>query len=134
MEKRCDFLRRVVQNLALPNVQVVCNRAEQWGRSEKRACYQMVTARAVAKLGVLCEYALPLLAEGGYFFAYKGAKAEEEIGEAQNALDLLGGAVVKKYPYTLLEPGERCIVAVEKKGPTPEKYPRRAGVPERKPL
>ena len=114
-------------------MQVVCNRAEVWGR-EQRAAYDMVTARAVAKLSVLSEYALPLLKKGGCFFAYKGAKARDEIAESDTALALLGGSVEEVYYYNLSQPGERCIVAIKKEKDTPEKYPRRVGIPEKKPL
>ena len=134
MEKRCAFLRQTAEELQLNNITVVCDRAENWGRGEGRAAYDMVTARAVARLNLLSEYALPLLKNGGYFCAYKGAKATEEISEAKNALALLGGGEAETHPYSLLEPGERCIVTVKKTGDTPEKYPRRVGVPEKKPL
>lgn len=134
MEKRCVFLRKVVDTLSLTNVKVCCDRAENWGRSEKRSGYGLVTARAVSSFRVLLEYALPLLKKEGYFFAYKGAKAEEEIKEAEKALSLLGGKVIDVYPYQLLEPGERCIIATQKQSETKEKYPRRVGIPEKKPL
>lgn len=134
MEKRCNFLREVAKKLGLDNITVVCSRAEAWGRKEGRDAYHIVTARAVARLAVLCEYALPLLDIGGIFCAFKGAKAEEELTEAQNALFILGGAVKNKYDYTLLEPGKRCITVIEKISSTPEKYPRRIGIPEKKPL
>ncbi|MCI8335948.1 MAG: 16S rRNA (guanine(527)-N(7))-methyltransferase RsmG [Peptococcaceae bacterium] len=134
MEKRCNFLRQVVEALSLENVTIVCDRAETWGRGEGRSNYDMVTARAVARLSILCEYALPLLKTSGVFCAFKGAKAEEELAEAQNAIITLGGRVKGQYPYALLEPGERCITVIEKISPTAEKYPRRVGVPEKKPL
>lgn len=134
MEKRCGFLREVARNLALDNVTVICHRAEEWGRGEGRSAYDMVTARAVARLAVLCEYALPLLAIGGIFYAYKGAKATEELAEAQNAIKILGGVVKNQCDYELLEPGKRCITVIEKISPTPGKYPRRVGMPEKKPL
>lgn len=134
MEKRCNFLRAVAENLSLNNVTIVCDRAETWGRGEGRGSYDMVTARAVARLAVLCEYALPLLKTGGIFCAFKGAKAAEELAEAQNATTVLGGMLKGQYAYKLLEPGERCITVIEKQSPTPEKYPRRVGMPEKKPL
>lgn len=134
MEKRCAFLRQTVAELGLDNVTVVCDRAENHGRGEGRAVYDITTARAVARLNLLSEYALPLLKTGGYFCAFKGAKAAEEISEAGNALTLLGGDKPQTHSYSLLEPSERCIVTVQKVGETPEKYPRRVGVPEKKPL
>ena len=134
MEKRCSFLREVARNLALDNATVVCGRAEAWGRGEGRGGYHMVTARAVARLSILCEYALPLLQIGGIFCAFKGAKAAEEIKEAQNAINTLGGTIKGQYSYRLLEPGERCITIIEKTSATPEKYPRRIGMPEKRPL
>lgn len=134
MEKRCSFLRQAAEKLGLSNVTVVCNRAEVWGQGEGRARYDMVTARAVAKLAILSEYALPLLKKDGYFLAFKGAKAEEERKEAEHALVLLGGVYARRYDYTLLSPGMGSIIAIQKQGETPAKYPRRAGMPEKKPL
>lgn len=134
MEKRCSFLRAVAKDLTLDNVTVVCGRAEAWGREEGRGAYDIVTARAVARLSILCEYALPLLSTGGIFCAYKGAKAAEELKEAQNAITTLGGTMKGQYAYELLEPGKRCITVIEKISSTPEKYPRRVGIPEKKPL
>jgi 16S rRNA (guanine527-N7)-methyltransferase len=95
----------------------------------------LVTARAVAPLTVLLEYALPLLAPGGYFLAYKGPEAQAELDAAQHALLELGGCRRKELSRELrLSFGERRLLVVEKVADTADKYPRRAGMAVKRPL
>ena len=134
--KAVNFLRHVVEMLGLENVSVARDRVEALGRDEAhRGLHDVVTARAVARLSVLVEYALPLLSEGGRLVALKGSDAAQEADAAAPALKALGGRLVEVIPYDLpsLE-RTRNIVVVEKIGPTPEKYPRRIGVARRSPL
>lgn len=100
-----------------------------------REKFDLVTARAVARMSVLSEYCLPLAKVGGKFLALKGPRADEELEDAKSALEKLGGEVVFSRVITL--PGsaeERTLVLVDKVKATPGKYPRQAGTPNRKPL
>jgi len=138
LNKRVAFLEEVCGELELKNVRCVCARAEDLARDEAfRAEFDICTARAVATLRLLLEYALPFLKEGGYLVAMKGAHdaVRSEISEAKNALEILGGELIGVLETALPEDGaERCIVVVQKVRTTPDKYPRRAGIPAKRPL
>ncbi len=135
--KKADFLRHVVGVLGLEDVTVLPVRAEDIGRDPAhRAQYDVALARAVADLRVLAEYALPLLRVGGVLIAQKTlAAAPAEAAAAGPALGVLGGAIQRVVEVNL--PGlrePRALVVVGKAAPTPDKYPRRAGVPAKRPL
>lgn len=134
--KKTAFLRHLVQVLGLEAVQVLTCRAEEAGRSPShREAYDLALARAVAGLPTLVEYALPLVRPGGFFVAYKGREVEEEVSQAQTALDLLGGRLSAICPVEV--PGleaPRHLVIIEKVSPTPERFPRRPGLPAKRPL
>ncbi|HWR39207.1 MAG TPA: 16S rRNA (guanine(527)-N(7))-methyltransferase RsmG [Patescibacteria group bacterium] len=136
LNKRLLFLQEVVDQLELSGVRIVHARAEDAGRDRQhRGKYGVALSRAVARLNVLCELCLPLLQNGGYFVAMKGAQYREELQEADRALTLLGGKVEKVVPVEL--PGledKRAVIYVRKVRSTPADYPRRAGLPEKKPL
>lgn len=136
MQKRAAFLTQVKNQLNLDNVSVLNSRAETAGRDPHyRGKYQVVTARAVTKLAVLAEYALPLLDMGGHFIAMKGSAVDEELAQAQKALEILGCEIEKLVHASLPFCGEkRSFVIIRKCLPTPEKYPRREGMPEKRPL
>ena len=128
--KRVEFLRGVINELSL-NAEAVCLRAEEAGRGAMRESFDAATARAVAPLNVLCELLLPLVRVGGKAVALKGPGA----AAAQNALEALGGrlAAIEEVPI----PGRdwaHTLAVLAKTAPTPEKYPRRVGVPEKRPL
>ena len=131
-EKKAAFLDVAVRGLGLANVDVVAVRSEDLGRdAAHRARYDTVTARALAPVRVLVEYALPLLKVGGAAVLPKGRGAADEVRAAARALEYLGGeAVVYAAPAAFCSP----IVVVRKTTPTPDGYPRRTGVPERRPL
>ncbi|MGI5927356.1 MAG: 16S rRNA (guanine(527)-N(7))-methyltransferase RsmG [Thermacetogeniaceae bacterium] len=134
-KKRTKFLQLVINDLHLKKSLVIWDRLENIGHQrEHRGIYDCAVARALAPLNVLLEYAMPLLHQGGKFVALKGFNIEEEIKEADNALQILGGRLEKVIPYSY--PGERGrhVVIVEKIAVTPDKYPRRAGVPVKRPL
>lgn len=134
--KRLRFLEQVIEKLQLENISCEHARAEDAGRSKKhREAYDIVTARAVARLSVLAEYCLPLVKKGGMFIALKGSKYAEEIAEAQDAVRILGGRLLSSEPARLpgLDDG-RAIVRIEKIRNTPAQYPRKAGTPEKQPL
>ena len=134
--KKVLFLEHIVAELGLHEVQIIKGRAEDLGRQPAhRESYQVALARAVAQLPVLLEYALPLLTMGGRFVAQKGMEIEDEVEAAQAALEVLGGQIKEMKAVHL--PGLealRHLVVVEKVAPTPQKYPRRAGIPAKRPL
>lgn len=134
--KKTAFLRHLVEALELDSVQVLTCRAEEAGRDPShREAYDLALARAVAGLPTLVEYALPLLRLGGLFVAYKGREVEEEVAQAQAALGFLGGRLSAVQPVEM--PGlesPRHLVIIEKVAPTPERFPRRPGLPAKRPL
>lgn len=134
--KKVDFCRHVVRELKLNDVQVIHARAEEVGQmSEHREYYDIAVARAVAQLPVLLEYMLPLVAIGGRAIAQKGETAHSEVQQSTKALGVLGGRVSDIQSLEL--PGVveiRHLVVVDKLQATPGKYPRRPGIPARKPL
>lgn len=136
LNKRLNFLREVVERLGLVGVAVVHARAEEAGRmKDHRDRYMVATSRAVARLNVLAELCLPFVAVGGHFVALKGAQYREELDEAARAIAALGGQVSEVRPVRL--PGlddSRAVIYIRKVSPTPDAYPRRPGLPEKKPL
>lgn len=132
--KKCSFLREVINNLSLKNVEVINGRAEDVAReSSFREKFDCSTARAVAKLNSLCEYCLPFVKLGGNFIAYKG-EAEDEIKEAERAVKILGGRIKETYNYNLFSYGKRSLIDIEKINSTPNAYPRGNGKERSKPL
>ncbi len=133
--KKVDFLNHIIATLGLDETRAVQARAEDLGREPAyREQYDFAVARAVADLPVLAEYALPLVKVGGAVIAQKGIAITEELERAKRAIGVLGGRVgdVRVVQLPGLEP--RHLVVVEKIAPTPPGYPRRAGLPERKPI
>lgn len=134
--KRLKFLQTVIDELGLKGIRCEHLRAEDAGRDKKhREKYDIVTARAVARLSVLSEYCLPLAKKGGMFIALKGSRFAEEITEGENAVKILGGKIISQEQVKLpgLDDG-RAIVKIEKVKNTPAQYPRKAGTPEKQPL
>ena len=134
--KKCDFLKAVVADLQLTDVIVVNGRAEEAGRMvEHREAYDIAIARAVADLPVLAEYLLPFVKVGGIAIAQKSRGAEDELDRADTAILLLGGlgrgVIAVNVPGL---PDERTLIVMEKITATSGDYPRRTGVPSKKPL
>lgn len=124
LNKRITFLNSLVKKLQLENVIALHKRAEDFAK-EKREAFDVVTARAVARLNVLAELCLPLVKIGGLFIAMKGQSGSEELNEAQSALKTLGGEVIKTIEFDLPnDAGKREIIVVKKVKKTPQKYPR----------
>ncbi|MDO4539629.1 MAG: 16S rRNA (guanine(527)-N(7))-methyltransferase RsmG [Syntrophomonadaceae bacterium] len=133
--KKCDFLSRCAGELDLSRVTVLRERAEVIGQSSAwRGHFDLCTSRAVAAARVLLEYGLPLLKEGGRQLMWKSSGWQQEMSEAQNALTVLGGRYDTIWNYDLTGDKDRCIIAVRKTAPTPDAYPRRTGVPSKRPL
>ncbi len=136
LKKRINFLELLVNELGLENVHLVHARAEDFGQEKKnRQAFDVVTARAVARLSVLAEFCLPITKTGGIFAAMKGAKASEELNDSKKAIKTLGGKTRKVETFELpKDAGERSILLIDKIKNTPNKYPRQAGTPNKKPL
>jgi 16S rRNA (guanine527-N7)-methyltransferase len=134
--KKVDFCRHIIATLALENVQVIQDRAENLGQDHRhRQRYDWAIARAVANLPVLVEYLLPFVKVGGTVVAMKGESGPAEAHQAEYATGLLGGHLRKLVPVTL--PGvveERYLVVIDKIAATPANYPRRVGIPAKRPL
>ncbi len=134
--KKVEFCRQITIALGLTSCQSIQARAEELGLSiEHREKYDAATARAVAGLPVLCEYLLPLVKVGGMMLAQKGESAPDELIQAKNAILKLGGKSNELIPVTL--PGledRRYLIAIRKISPTPTGYPRRTGLPAKKPI
>ena len=134
--KKANFCLHLVKKLGLEDVSVLTARAEEIGQlNEYRQKYDWAVARSVANLPVLVEYLLPLVKVGGRILAQKGENAHIEANAAKNALTLLGGQLRQLIPVTL--PGvveERFLIVIDKIAATPPIYPRRTGIPIKKPL
>ncbi|MDW0116474.1 16S rRNA (guanine(527)-N(7))-methyltransferase RsmG [Sporosarcina thermotolerans] len=136
LNKRITFLHELAKELKLSNVEFVHSRAEDFGQNPKyREQFDIVTARAVARLSVLSELCVPLVKEGGVFISMKGAAAEEELMDAKKALTLLGAEMLDKHSFNLpVEESERNIFIFKKVKKTPKRYPRKPGVPNKTPI
>lgn len=136
LRKRIDFLNHLSKELKLDQIEAVHARAEELGKSDEyRQKFDIVVSRAVAKLSILSEYCLPFVKVGGKFIALKGPGVQTEITESGSALQELGGKIVNNYEYQLPVTGDsRYILVINKTKETPTKYPRKAGLPEKRPL
>ena len=135
LNKRINFLQLLAQELDLDDVHFYHGRAEDLAQDKNfRAQYDFVTARAVARMQVLSELTIPYLKVGGKLLALKASNAPEELLEAKNALNLLFSKVEDNLSYVLPNGDPRYITVVEKKKETPNKYPRKAGMPNKRPL
>lgn len=136
LNKRIGFLQHVANELGLEHVYPVHGRAEDRGQEPAyRESFQLVVARAVARMNLLSEFCLPFAQVGGHFIALKGAEITLELNEAKKAIKTLGGKTRKVENLQLMEDaGERNIVIIEKVEATPKSYPRKAGIPAKKPL
>lgn len=134
--KKSDFCRTVVDQLHLTDTDVITSRAEDFGRDAQYRCqFDWSVARAVAELPVLTEYLLPLLKTGGKALVMKGAQSENEIEKSRKAINVLGGRFQNQIKLALPEGfGERSLILIEKAYSTPNAYPRRVGLPSKKPI
>ena len=132
-EKRCRFLREVIHTLNLTDIEVVNMRAEDYAK-DHRESFDVVTARAVANLNVLCELCIPLVRIGGKFIAMKGAQALEEKDAAQKAAETLGARFADAVSASLPKGDTRISLIYIKDKATPAKYPRNYGQIKKKPL
>lgn len=134
LQKRLNFLSEVCRELGI-KATLVHARAEDAGHDKAlREGFDFVTARAVANLAVLSEYCLPLVKIGGVFAPMKTAEAESELSAAEKAIAILGGEVREVEHYEIPVAGGRSAVIIDKKSPTPPKYPRQRVKISEKPL
>ncbi|WP_068778610.1 16S rRNA (guanine(527)-N(7))-methyltransferase RsmG [Paenibacillus sp. GM2] len=136
LNKRIQFLQNVVDQLGLRDVQLIHGRAEDIARKEQyRDSYDLVSARAVARMAVLNEFCLPFVKTGGIFAAMKGLDPQEELKEAARSLTELKSKLSATYHFELpMENSERHIILINKTASTPKKYPRKAGTPLKSPI
>ncbi|MBM6853528.1 16S rRNA (guanine(527)-N(7))-methyltransferase RsmG [Mediterraneibacter glycyrrhizinilyticus] len=136
LNKRVKFLNEVISQLGLKKITAVHGRAEELAKNKSyREGFDLCVSRAVANLSTLCEYSLPFVWISGSFVSYKGEYSENEIHQAENAVDILGGKISKIDKFKL--PGTdmgRSLIKIDKIKKTPGKYPRKAGLPAKEPL
>lgn len=136
LNKRINFLKQVISDLGLENIDAIHGRAEELSRKEEyREQYDLAVSRAVAYLDTLVEYTLPFVKVGGYFISMKGPDVADEVDQAKNAINILGGKLVGvkevKIPQSDIV---HSLVIIEKVKATGKKYPRGGGKPRKKPL
>ena len=136
--KKVNYVESTARTLGLSTVRGVAMRAEDGAHdAEYREQYDIVTARAVASLSVLCELCIPYLKVGGSFYAMKGRGASEELAMAMKGIEALGARPVKVHEFSLHADGEvqtRYIIEIAKVSPTPASYPRPYAKIKKKPL
>jgi len=135
-QRRAEFLGVAVEALSLDDVIVAPLRAEDAGRDPSlRASFDIVVARALAAMPVLVEYALPLLREGGVLVAPKGSRALDELAEASAAITALGGVALNPVALPVAPDAlPQTVLLVRREGALDDRYPRRAGIPAKRPL
>ena len=137
VNKKAVFLRHLVDCLGLEGVEVAAARAEALAHDGRyRERYDIAISRGVAALSTLAELSLPFCAVGGRFIAMKKGDIGDEVASSERAVDMLGGKLAEVKPVELDEfRGERrSLVVIEKLSPTPDRYPRRPGMPRKRPL
>lgn len=136
LNKRISFLNHLANVLELENVHFIHDRAETFGVNQAfRESFDVVTARAVARMSVLSELCLPLVKVGGHFIAMKAAHANDELANGKKAITTLGGRLEEMFTFTLpMEESERNILIIKKEKQTPKKYPRKPGTPGKSPI
>lgn len=136
LNKRINFLRQVVDELGLEQVELLHGRAEDYAKQKNyREKYDLCVSRAVANLSTLSEYCIPYVKKDGYFVPYKSGKIAEELEQSAYAVKELGCVVEREEELTLPDTNiERMFVFIKKTKPTSGKYPRKAGLPGKEPL
>ena len=136
LKKRIDFLNEVVMDICLENVSLIHGRAEDLASDGSfRESFDICVSRAVSSLNVLSEYCLPFVKVGGTFLSYKGEKGLIEAKEASFAIGKLGGGSPVVHDISIPDSDlNRLMIEIPKVSSTDKKYPRRAGIPDKKPL
>lgn len=136
INKRINFLNEVINHTGLNNIESIHSRAEEIGKNKHyRENFDIAISRAVARLDTLVEYLLPTVKIGGKCICMKGPDCIEEINEAKNAIETLGGKIEKVEEFNLPDTDiKRTIIIINKLKNTPEKFPRKAGTPAKEPI
>jgi 16S rRNA (guanine527-N7)-methyltransferase len=136
LNKRIKFLNDVIEQLELQDITAIHGRAEEYAKKGKlREQFDLCVSRAVANLSSLSEYCIPYLKKGGYFVSYKSGNIEEELQNAKNAIAILGAKLERVDEFMIPETEiSRSFVVIKKTKETPNKYPRKAGLPSKSPL
>lgn len=135
LNKRINFLEEVKQKLNINKLELVHSRIEDLAKNLKyREKIDIVVSRAVANLSVLSEYMLPFVRIGGFCICMKGPNIDDELENSKNAIKILGGEIEKVESLVLPGNLERNIIIIKKEKETPNSYPRKAGIPSKKPL
>ncbi len=133
--KKITYIKNTAEKMGVSDFDAIASRAEEAASGKMRESFDFVTARAVARLSVLAELCIPFVRVGGYFVSMKGAAAEEEVKEAENAAKKLGCQLVKIIPYTISDlPDKRFLVIYKKISATSKQYPRNFSQISKKPL
>lgn len=135
LSKRINFLNHVINELNLKDVTAIHARAEEYGNSKYRETFDLCVTRAVSNLSVISEYCLPLIKCGGYFIPYKANNVEEEIFKYEMAVEEFGGAIDDVAIFDLPDSElTRSLILIYKDTSTPKKYPRKNGIPIKRPI
>lgn len=136
LNKRIKFLNEVINKLGLKNIYAFHGRAEDFAKDRQyREKFDVCVSRAVANLSTLSEYCIPFVKTGGYFVSYKGGDSDEEVIRSENAITLLGGEIENTDRFFLPDTDMgRTLIKIRKRKSTPNRYPRKAGIPSKEPL
>lgn len=136
LNKRIKIINTLCSEIGIDNVTAIHARAEELARNKAhREAYDLCVSRAVANLSTLSEYCLPFIKTGGYFLSYKGPDSKQEIKDAKNAINILGGKIEREEKAELESfQLEHKILYIKKIKKTPAQYPRKSGIPSKKPL
>ena len=133
--KKCDFLRHIIKKFNLSDVKVIQGRAEVYGQmSEWRERFNAVVCRAVGSFPLVLEYGLPFLRTGGVFIVQRGGQGRKELLSSRYAIKELGGSLNDVAEIALPDGSKRVLILVKKANATPPEYPRRTGIPKKRPL
>lgn len=134
LNKRVNFLKEVCRTLGL-KAEFIHSRAEEFSRNKIfREKYDVAASRAVAQMGILCEYCLPYVKKGGLFIAMKGPGVKDELEQSKKGMEVLGGKVIQMKEFSLPDQSKRTLVVIEKVKETPKQYPRQSGKIKNNPL
>ena len=136
LNKRINFLNKVIDELGLSNIETIHGRAEDFAkRVEYREQFDLCVSRAVANLSTLSEYCLPYVKKSGMFVPYKSGEIDQEVEQSKKAIHILGGKInnIVKFQLPGTEIG-RSFIVIDKIQNTAKKYPRKAGLPSKEPI